>query len=560
MNLIAKLLFGQIARHPARFLLTTLAIVAASGVVIWVVSGYDALVAQFDEFSEEYLGRYQYIVVAETMPTTMNAEPPALSPTTIAEIARDPAIKEVAVESQIRIKMKPAEERPAGDRPPSEGKGKGKGKGKGRGGRPGGGPGGGSPGDAEKKKTDTSPATDTAGSGPKQTKEEAASTLSSTRTPGNFGPPAPPTLVGTDATAPPYPMASGRWLDPKATTPEAVISARSAEQHDVRLGDRLIVEKDKREITVNVVGIVEQVRTIGGGGRGGPGPSRGPATSALYVPLAQVEELLGAPAPITIAQILLSDVNESSAFFKRQNKVAATSTPALAIITASDVESDLENSSAAERARNQAYSATGIALLAALFIIFTALSMGVHERARQFAVLRAVALTPSQIGWVILLESLLLGAIGWVGGLTAGWGLLRIMSVAQPTLFTSSPILGTWCLALSGACAFGGALAAAIFPAWRAMRISPLDAMSAPITRLSGKVLGSMTLVGLLLVIINPLLVFAWPMQDSARYGIYVAIGCSTMAVGFLLLTPLAIQLVEKLLGPLLARILWLDP
>ena len=44
---------------------------------------------------------------------------------------------------------------------------------------------------------------------------------------------------------------------------------------------------------------------------------------------------------------------------------------------------------------------------------------------------------------------------------------------------------------------------------------------------------------------VNPLLVYVMPIADAARYGIYEAVGCTSMAVGFLLLTPLAIVATE---------------
>ena len=67
-------------------------------------------------------------------------------------------------------------------------------------------------------------------------------------------------------------------------------------------------------------------------------------------------------------------------------------------------------------------------LLASLFIIFTTLSMGVNERIRQLAMMRAVAMTRAQVAGLIIAESLVLALIGWAGGLAAGWGLLKIMT------------------------------------------------------------------------------------------------------------------------------------
>ena len=69
----------------------------------------------------------------------------------------------------------------------------------------------------------------------------------------------------------------------------------------------------------------------------------------------------------------------------------AHASPAVEIRTLGKVASQMDEGTTFEGVRTQAYSATGISLLASLFIIFSTLSMGVHERIRQFAVLRAVA-------------------------------------------------------------------------------------------------------------------------------------------------------------------------
>ncbi len=64
------------------------------------------------------------------------------------------------------------------------------------------------------------------------------------------------------------------------------------------------------------------------------------------------------------------------------------------------------------------------------------------------------------------------------------------------------------------------------------------------------------TVLGLLLIAVNPLVVFWLPIQDTARYGVSAALGCTSMAIGFVLLAPATIMLAEKLLGPFTARLL----
>jgi len=207
----------------------------------------------------------------------------------------------------------------------------------------------------------------------------------------------------------------------------------------------------------------------------------------------------------------------------------------------------------------QAYSATGMSLMAALFIIFTTLSMGVNERIRQFAVMRAVALTRGQIALMITMESLVLAFIGWGGGLAAGWGLLKIMSHSHPDLFCNGASLGTWCIGLTGASAFGGALLASVVPAWKATKISPMDAFAPTPTSHRFHLSVISVVLGIILISVNPLLVFVVSMPDKSRYFMHAAVGCTCLALGFLLLAPLAMVLVEKIFGPLISKCLFID-
>jgi len=368
----------------------------------------------------------------------------------------------------------------------------------------------------------------------------------------------PPTLVGTDAGSPLYPMLEGAWIDPRhPDRREAVLSNSSAEQLDVKVGDELLVIAEPKECRLRIIGICEQVSALGG--RGGFSP--GPATAALYVPLKLASDITQGSAKINLVNIKLkpgADLAKLRATWLP--RVAEAHPPAL-MLGADDIRTGMEEGMSASGARKQAWAATGMSLLAALFIIFTTLSMGVHERVRQFAVMRAAGLTRLQVGCLIGVEGLLLALIGWGGGLAAGWGLLAVVSRTRPGLFTHGASLGTWCILLSGASAFGGALVASVLPAWRAMRVQPLEAMSPRRPVRPGTVgLVVAGAAGLVLIAVNPLLVYVVPVPDALRYGIYEAIGCTSMAIGFLLLAPLTIVAAEAVFAPWLARLMALDP
>ncbi len=524
MKIICKMVLAQVWRHPARMILTALAIVAAACVVIWVVSGYDALVGQFGSFASDYLGRYDLIVLPDVKGIS---EIPRLSAELIETLGRDAEVAELNPVMQARARitnpnLPPEEQMPFGPGAAPGPAGGAQGGSLVRGtGRQGGGflPGGGQLGGGGQP-----------GGGPGRGGMRPGMMM------GRM-----PALVGTKAVLPPYKMLKGDWIDPNLPDRmEGVLSANSAEALKANIGDELSVETRSGEFRVKIIGIINQAAQMPAlGPRGSsPGPMRGPAMAALYVPMALAEKISGTPGQVSFLNVVLKEGVDAEKFAKKWLQRLAESKPPAILANLKDVKSGMEEGFSAQNAKRQAYSATGLSLLASLFIIFTTLSMGVNERIRQMAMMRAVAMTRGQVASLIIAESLVLALLGWLGGLAAGWGLLEIMTRVKPELFINGASLGLWCVVLSGICAFGGALAASILPAWRATRVSPLEAMSPPSLRRLSHWPVATVIAGLVLIAVNPLLVFVLPVSDSARYAVYTAVGCSSMALGFVLFAP----------------------
>ena len=121
-----------------------------------------------------------------------------------------------------------------------------------------------------------------------------------------------------------------------------------------------------------------------------------------------------------------------------------------------------------------------VALFVGAFLIFNTLSMTVAERVREVGLLRAAGTTRRQVLGLVLLEALTLGLGGAILGLAAG------LALAGPAtgLLGSLVALDVSALAVTPAgmaLAIGLGLlvtaAAAIEPAWRASRISPVEAL-----------------------------------------------------------------------------------
>jgi putative ABC transport system permease protein len=369
-------------------------------------------------------------------------------------------------------------------------------------------------------------------------------------------------------------LVEGVWIDP--AHPEcrgAVIGKGVAEQMNLKVGDEALLIVGPKEFRLVIAGLIEEGPSQMGMMRRSPsanaaaptGIEAGPARSAVYVPLELARHFSRGKAKVNIINVRLNSSSRAQAdkFRATWERQIARSRPLASILGVSDIRTNIEEGMMASRAKQEAWAATGLSLLAALFIIFTTLSMGVTERVRQFAILRAAGLTRSQVARVIAIEAVLLALIGWGGGLLAGWGLLAVASQWQPSLFRNGVSLGTWCILLTGISAVGGAILAAILPAWRAMRVEPLDAMShSRYARPRTSWTVAFAVAGLICIAVNPTLVYvaSATLSTDNLYYVYMAVGCTTMAVGFLLLTPAAIIFVERVGGPFVAWIFALEP
>ncbi|WP_146392471.1 ABC transporter permease [Allorhodopirellula solitaria] len=546
LRFLAKLVLSQLRLHPGRAVITTLGVVASTCAVVWVVSGYDALVSQFDENAGKYLGRYDALILSRGGPP--GSPTPPIDESLIASLRLDAGVLEVNPISNSRVSV-------------------------------------------NRVQPDSEP-------------REPASSLGllvGNRPPVNGAPPIDPTLVSTPASDPPYEIVSGEWL---GTDPESlfvVVGADVAEEMGVAVGDELLVTALANQVRLQVVGLVEQApetpslsegRGGGGGGqpdaakRAGRDPDRaskerppvkpaaeaggtqlglpsgfvqGVATNAIYVRPSIAAQINGYASQPQVLQVAVRHTVSTDQFRQVWQEKLASNRPPLKIVDFAAVRGGMESTRSVSGQQSQAWAATGMASLAAIFIIFSTLSMGVSERARELAMMRAVALTRTQIAGIIAIESVLLAAIGWLAGLLAGWLMVIVGSRVLPGLFSSGAVLGWGCVLLTGLTVLIGALGAAILPAWRAMRIEPLDAMSAPVTTPHAGKWVVMGMVGIVLSAATPLCVFVIPMSDAWRKWCYAFVTYPVLLLGMILLAPAVVVICERVFAPLLNSVLKLD-
>ena len=130
-------------------------------------------------------------------------------------------------------------------------------------------------------------------------------------------------------------------------------------------------------------------------------------------------------------------------------------------------------------------SVGALALLVASIGIANTMIMAVYERTKEIGILKAVGAAPSQIRTLFVLEAALIGLLGGIVGTILGWLLGKVLNVAileilrwqevniQGTFF----VVAWWLVVAALAFATLIGLLAGLYPAARAARLAPLDAL-----------------------------------------------------------------------------------
>jgi putative ABC transport system permease protein len=336
-----------------------------------------------------------------------------------------------------------------------------------------------------------------------------------------------------DAQVHDLPLLSGTGLV-GAAGPSALVTRRLALEDGIAIGDSLVLQAGGVPVRVQVVGTVsEDEAGFGGAGRG------------VIVPL-DVARSVYPVAGLSRVDIRL-DPGSSAADVASALAGRISADPYVLSAPA-----DLRASMRAATGDFQAILAmiAAIALFAGSVLVFNTLSLTVVERAREVGLLRAAGATTGQVLAFVLAGAATLGLAGSLLGLVIG-ALLSLLAGAgieasgiapwdQPPLTASTAALAF----------FAGivvALAAALEPAWRATRISPVEAVrlrvdpaSARQARLRWMVVVSLT-VGLLGLL-------AWPQSAGESAGLR-ALAIYGLLVLAILLSPLFVGPLARIVG-----------
>jgi putative ABC transport system permease protein len=319
---------------------------------------------------------------------------------------------------------------------------------------------------------------------------------------------------------------------PGTNTARALVSATLAAEDGLAIGSTLTLQgvADPAASTVTVTGILP-----------GDGPLIGTFGRTVVVSLAEARIAFG---PIGVSEVDVA-IGPGATL---DGVVAALqgrlTTEPYVLSRPADIATSLRASTADFQATTALVGA--VALFVGAFLIFNTLSMTIAERIREVALLRAAGATRRQIEALVLVQALVLGVIGSILGIIVGIGLAYLM-VGYVQGIATVPLDGLSVPASGIALALGVGIAvtvaAALDPAIRAARVSPIEALRARPVGAASR--GGARLRGLVLVfaVVAVAGVAVWPQTGGSAAPIRTLV-----VYGILLLATIVSPFV---LGPL---------
>jgi putative ABC transport system permease protein len=199
--------------------------------------------------------------------------------------------------------------------------------------------------------------------------------------------------------------------------------------------------------------------------------------SLFFVPLRTAQKMFNQPGRLTAVAIRLRDPALLREASERLQKI-----PGAQIVTLTEMMGTVLNLVGA--VRTLLFSIGCVAVVVSLLGVFNTLLAAVVERTGELSIMRAIGASRAQIVGLITTEALLLTSAGSVAGVFLAWivgsGIENVvkqfvpLAPAEPLLSPTAAILFQ-SVALGAAAGFLGGL----YPAWRAGRLHPAEALKA---------------------------------------------------------------------------------
>jgi putative ABC transport system permease protein len=250
----------------------------------------------------------------------------------------------------------------------------------------------------------------------------------------------------------------GGWFsDPQAL--EAVVGYEAAELEQREVGDKMLIPE--KNIEFKVVGILARSGTADDG--------------TIFMPLKTVQKIFDKQGLITAAGI---KVDKDANMGELENKLYDL--PDVQVVSMAQVKNTIMGLVAT--AKVMVFSIAFIAILIAMLGVINTILMSVLERYQEIGIIKSMGAMPWDVFRMIWTETVILCLLGGIIGIAIAFALAKITDLLIRSLLPYTPTgsliaidlrLGLVTLIV----VLGIGLLSGIYPAWRAARVRPLEAI-----------------------------------------------------------------------------------
>lgn len=255
-------------------------------------------------------------------------------------------------------------------------------------------------------------------------------------------------------------MANGEYFSGE-TALEVVLGAAIAKQEKLTPGGSVTIREEK----LSIRGILQET-----GGRD---------DYTVFVPMAVAQRLFKAPERVSFAAIRVDNTSETDSYIEKIQDAVG-----LGVVSDKQMLKSVLAIAGTVNLTLQLIAA--VAVLAAAFGIINTMMTATYERKREIGILQSLGAKQRTIFSIFLLESGLYGLSGGVLGVAAGLTASTVLSpyISQNSMTSFVKGSGTGNTLdlgmVAGSILFSTLVAviAGLYPAWRASRLSPVEAIS----------------------------------------------------------------------------------